>query len=216
MSISVLAIAVAALFLGVVGGAIASRALREGRRTAAAAASMENILREVNQSSQSLNARLDAVTGEMNRTFAHALQQASQSLAGSIGTVREETRAAIQEKFVQVTERLGDLKATNERIMEFSRSLDEFQRMLQSQTLRGDFGEFTLEQMLKDLLPAEHWESQAPIGSARVDALVHTPHGALCIDCKFPLDNFRRALEANEPTARDSAMKMFYSDVKGR
>jgi DNA recombination protein RmuC len=217
MTISVLAIAVAALLLGAVGGAIASRALKAGRKNAdAAAASMENILREVNQSSQSLNSRLDAVTGEMNRTFAHALQQATQSLTGSIGTVREETRAAIQEKFVQVTDRLGDLKATNERIMEFSRSLDEFQRMLQSPKLRGDFGEFTLEQMLRDLLPAEHWECQAPIGSARVDAIIRTPYGALCIDCKFPLDNFRRALDANEPGARDAALKSFYSDVKGR
>ena len=116
---------------------------------------MEKRSRQVDQASQSLNARLDAVTGEMNRTFAHALQQATQSLTGSIGTVREETRAAIQEKFVQVTDRLGDLKATNERIMEFSRSLDEFQRMLQSPKLRGDFGEFTLEQMLRDLLPVE-------------------------------------------------------------
>ena len=39
--------------------------------------------------------------------------------------------------------------------MEFSRSLDDFQRMLQSPKLRGDFGEFTLEQMLADLVPAD-------------------------------------------------------------
>jgi len=117
---------------------------------------------------------------------------------------------------VQVSDRLGDLKATNERIMEFSRSLDEFQRMLQSPKLRGDFGEFTLEQMLHDLLPSEHWESQASIGTSRVDALIRTPYGALCVDCKFPLDNFRRALEAAEPSARDAAMKLFYGDVKGR
>jgi DNA recombination protein RmuC len=88
--------------------------------------------------------------------------------------------------------------------------------MLQSPKLRGDFGEFTLEQMLRDLLPVEHWECQAPIGSARVDAIIRTPYGALCIDCKFPLDNFRRALEATETVARDAAMKSFYSDVKGR
>ena len=213
---SALVIAVAALVLGAVGGAIASRALRAGLQNAAAAAAMQDILRQVNQSSQSLNSRLDTVTGEMNRTFAHSLQQATQSLTGSIGTVREETRAAIQEKFVQVTDRLGDLKATNERIMEFSRSLDEFQRMLQSPKLRGDFGEFTLEQMLRDLLPAEHWETQAPIGSARVDAIIRTPHGALCIDCKFPLDNFRRALDAADPVVREAALKSFYSDVRGR
>jgi DNA recombination protein RmuC len=100
--------------------------------------------------------------------------------------------------------------------MEFSRSLDEFQRMLQSPKLRGDFGEFTLEQMLRDLLPFEHWETQSPIGNGRVDALIRTPHGALCVDCKFPLDNFRRALEAADTGTRDAAMKSFYTDVKGR
>jgi DNA recombination protein RmuC len=217
MSISALALALAALALGAVVGAVIARAFHAGRRNAAdAAATMETVLRQVDQSTQSLNSRLDTVTGEMNRTFAHALQQATQSLTGSIGTVREETRAAIHEKFVQVTDRLGDLKATNERIMEFSRSLDEFQRMLQSPKLRGDFGEFTLEQMLRDLLPIEHWDVQAPIGSARVDAIVRTPYGVLCIDCKFPLDNFRRALDATEPVARESALKNFYADVRGR
>src|SRR5262245_46567964 len=169
MSISVLSLAFAALVLGAVGGALAVRALRHDRRSRD---DVEGLLRQMHQANQSLNARLDAVTGELNRTFAHALQQATQSLTGSIGTGREETRAAIHEKFVQVTERLGDLKATNERIMEFSRSLDEFQRMLQSPKLRGDFGEFTLEQMLNDLLPAEYWESQAAVGRFGVYAVV--------------------------------------------
>jgi DNA recombination protein RmuC len=130
--------------------------------------------------------------------------------------VREETRAALQQQSLQVTQTLGDLKATNSRILEQSRSLDEFQRMLQSPKLRGDFGEFTLEQMLRDLLPPEQYECQAPIGNGRVDALVRTPYGALCIDCKFPLDNFRRALQETEPAAREIAMKQFYSDVRGR
>ncbi len=159
----------------------------------------------------------------MNRTFAQALQQATQSLNGTIGTVRDETRAvrdetraAIQQQSLQVTQTLGDLQATNSRILEQSRSLDEFQRMLQSPKLRGDFGEFTLEQMLRDLLPSEHYECQASIGSGRVDALIRTPYGALCIDCKFPLDNFRRALQETEGPSRDAAMKQFYSDVKGR
>jgi DNA recombination protein RmuC len=216
MTLSALSIAFAALVIGVIGGALALRALRAGRQSAEASAAMENVLRQVDQSSRALNARLDTVTGEMHRTFAQALQQATHALSGSIGSAREETRAAIQEKFVQVTERLGDLKATNERIMEFSRSLDEFQRMLQSPKLRGDFGEFALEQMLRNLLPSEHYDCQASIGASRVDALIRTPYGVLCIDCKFPLDNFRRALEAKEPAGRDAAMKLFYSDVKGR
>lgn len=212
MPLSELTVAVAALLIGLVGGALAVRALRAGRERD-----------DASDAVRSLEQRLDVITAEMNRTFAQGLQQATHSLAGTIGTVRDETRAvrdetraAIQQQSIQVTETLGDLKATNNRILEQSRSLDEFQRMLQSPKLRGDFGEFALEQMLRDLLPSEHYECQAPIGTGRVDALIRTPYGALCIDCKFPLDNFRRALQENEPTAREAAMKQFYSDVKAR
>ena len=212
MSLSAVSIAVAALLIGVAAGALAIRALKSGRQTDEALSAV-----------RSLDQRLDVITAEMNRTFAHGLQQATQSISGTIGTVRdearavrEETRAAIQQQSLQVAQTLGDLNATNNRILEQSRSLDEFQRMLQSPKLRGDFGEFTLEQMLRDMLPAEHYECQASIGTGRVDALIRTPYGSLCIDCKFPLDNFRRALQATEPAARDAAMKMFYSDVKGR
>ncbi|RPI52653.1 MAG: DNA recombination protein RmuC [Acidobacteria bacterium] len=212
MPLSELSVAIAALLIGLVGGALAVRALKAGRRSD-----------ETSVAVRALEQRLDVVNAEMSRTFAQALQQATQSLTGTIGTVREETRAvreetraAIQQQSLDVTQTLGDLKATNSRILEQSRSLDEFQRMLQSPKLRGDFGEFTLEQMLRDLLPPEQYECQASIGSGRVDALIRTPYGALCIDCKFPLDNFRRALQETEGPARDAATKQFYSDVKGR
>jgi len=212
MPLSELSIAFAALLVGLVGGAVAVRAWKAGRRTDESSAAV-----------RSLEQRLDIITAEMNRTFSQALQQATHSLNGTIGTVRDETRAvrdetraAIQQQSLHMTQTLGDLKATNTRILEQSRSLDEFQRMLQSPKLRGDFGEFTLEQMLRDLLPAEHYECQASIGQGRVDALIRTPYGALCIDCKFPLDNFRRALQETEGPTRDAAMKQFYADVKGR
>jgi len=205
-------IAVAALLIGVGAGALLIRAMGGAQRREDASAGI-----------RALDQRLDVISAEMNRTFAQSLQHATQSLSGTIGTVRDETRAvrdetraAIQQQALQVTQTLSDLNVTNNRILEQSRSLDEFQRMLQSPKLRGDFGEFTLEQMLRDLLPAEHYECQASIGSGRVDALIRTPYGALCIDCKFPLDNFRRALQATEPAARDAAMKVFYSDVRGR
>jgi len=212
MPLSELFLVIAALIIGLVGGALAIRALTAGQQKDEGAVAV-----------RALEQRLDVITAEMNRTFAQGLQQATQSLNGTIGTVRdetravrEETRAAIQQQSLQVTQTLGDLKDTNSRILEQSRSLDEFQRMLQSPKLRGDFGEFTLEQMLRDLLPSEQYECQASIGDGRVDALIRTPYGALCIDCKFPLDNFRRALLETEPAARDAAMKQFYSDVRGR
>jgi len=209
-------LALCLLGLGVLGVLALRQASAARQQTALAMAALADVTRQVDSVSQGLGGRLDSVSGEMNRTLSESLQKATQQLTGSIGTAREETRAKIDEKFVLITERLGDLKATSGRIMEFSRSLDEFQRMLQSPKLRGDFGEFTLEQMLANLLPAESYDCQVSFAGVRVDALIHTPHGDLCVDSKFPLDNFRLALAAAEGPARDAALKDFHRDVRAR
>ncbi len=206
---AILVIAVATVFAMIV-------AVRASRDSNQAARALEAVTDELDRVASGLGARVDGATGEMNRTLSHGLRTATETLATRIGSAREETRARIDEKFLAVSERLGDLKATTERIAEFSRSLDDFQRMLQSPKLRGDFGEFTLDQMLSELVPADCYELQANIGGARVDALLKTPNGALPIDSKFPLDNFRRALDAPDDAARDTALKAFAADVRAR
>lgn len=216
MTLEALILVVAVFACLAVAGAALALAWRLTRQTTATAQGLQAVSTQVAQLGTAVHARLDGTAGEMSRTLAQALQQTTQALTGSMSRVREETRAKLDEKFVEVTGRLGDLKVANERIVEFSRSLDQFQRMLQSPKLRGDFGEFTLEQMLADLLPAAGYDCQAPIGGARVDALIRTPQGALCIDSKFPLDNFRRALDSPDGPARDAAMRAFAGDVRGR
>lgn len=191
-------------------------AYRAERRVGSVVAGLDAVARRIEQVNGGFNARLDGATGEMSRTLVEGLQHTTETLAASIGRAREDTRARLDEKLIEVTAALGDLKATSDRIVEFSRSLDEFQRMLQTPRLRGEFGEFALEQMLADVIPAESYECQAVIGAFRVDALVRTPHGALCIDSKFPLDNLRRALASSDPQIREQLLKQFAADVRGR
>lgn len=216
MTLETLILVAAVLACLAVAGAALGLAWRVTRQTAATAQGLHAVSTQVAQMGAAVHSRLDNTAGEMSRTLAQALQQTTQALTGGMSRVREETRAKLDEKFVEVTERLGDLKVANDRIVEFSRSLDQFQRMLQSPKLRGDFGEFTLEQMLADLLPAASYACQASIGGARADAIIRTPQGALCIDSKFPLDNFRRALDSPDGPVRAAAMRAFFGDVRGR
>ena len=151
----------------VVGGVVAVFvAMRAARETARVARALETLATELDLANRTLHTRLDGASGEMNRTIAQGLQQATQALSTSIGRAREDTRATIDEKFLAVSDRLGDLKATNDRIMEFSRSLDEFQRMLQSPKLRGNFGEFALEQMLAEIIPSEDTSCRRRLATA--------------------------------------------------
>lgn len=115
----------------------------------------------------------------------------------------------------EMTERLTDLRATTQRIVEISQDLNQLSSILQSPKLRGNIGEFELENMLKQILPPDHFQVQAQLGEVRVDALIYLKEGLLCIDSKFPLENFRRMSEPNlleEEKRRYS--KEFYQDVK--
>ena len=62
MPLSELSIAIAALLIGLVGGALAVRALKTGRQPDEASVAVRG-----------LEQRLDVITAEMNRTFAQAL-----------------------------------------------------------------------------------------------------------------------------------------------
>jgi DNA recombination protein RmuC len=47
------------------------------------------------------------------------------------------------------------------------------------------------------------------------DAHISSTVGAICIDSKFPLDNYRKMLEAAETAEREKLKKQFLRDVQG-
>lgn len=117
--------------------------------------------------------------------------------------------------FQDMTQRLGDLKATNERIVEISKDINQLSDILQSPKLRGGIGEFQLENMLRQIIPTEHFQSQVKVGEGLADAVIFLREGKLCIDSKFPLENFRRLIEPNiTEDERKKFTRDFASDVK--
>ena len=81
---------------------------------------------------------------------------------------------------------------------------------------RGEYGEFQLEQILKDLLPAQyvHIREKLPKIGKIPDAHIITPKGIICIDSKFPLENYRKMLETTDENQRMIFAKNFRNDVK--
>jgi len=81
---------------------------------------------------------------------------------------------------------------------------------------RGEYGEYQLEHILKDVLPSQyvHIRERLPIGIP--DAYIPTPQGKiLCMDSKFPCENYRKMLEATDEDQRASFSASFKVDVKG-
>jgi DNA recombination protein RmuC len=126
-----------------------------------------------------------------------------------------ETLDRTGQSFKEVTDRLSDLRVTNERIVEFSRDLNRLNDILQSPKLRGEFGELTLEKMLRECLAPEQYGLQYGIGSEKVDAVILSRQGHLAIDSKFPLENWRKACDSELPQdERERAARDFGRDVR--
>ncbi|MGH8064124.1 MAG: DNA recombination protein RmuC [Candidatus Entotheonellia bacterium] len=172
---------------------------------------LQAVHRELQQQFETLRAKIQESLSDSRREFfgmVTALQQGlDQRLSDNI--TQHSTL------FRDMAEKLGELRVTNERIVAISQDINQLSRILESPKLRGNVGEFELERMLSDVLPAALYRMQAVVGEALVDAAVVLEGGWLCIDSKFPLDNFRRMAEPDaDPEARQHWRRLFLSDIR--
>ena len=108
----------------------------------------------------------------------------------------------------QVQRNLGEMSEVGKGI----RTLQEF---LQSPKLRGGLGEEVLKEMISQTFPKNAFHLQYPFKSgAKVDAVLKTEAGLLCIDSKFPMENFNLMLKGETEVERNTGKKQFTADVK--
>ncbi|HJY98270.1 MAG TPA: DNA recombination protein RmuC [Patescibacteria group bacterium] len=98
---------------------------------------------------------------------------------------------------------------------EVGRGIKTLQEFLQSPKLRGGLGEEVLKEMIGQTFPKNAFHLQYPFKSgAKVDAVLKTEAGLLCIDSKFPMENFNVMLKGETEAERNAAKKQFSQDVK--
>lgn len=90
----------------------------------------------------------------------------------------------------------------------------DIRQMLRSPVERGSVAELSLEILLADALPPDAYAIRERLPSGKVpDAHVRTPEGSLCVDSKFPLENFARYVQSPEGQ-RAPHLKAFLKDAE--
>lgn len=120
------------------------------------------------------------------------------------------------ETFVSVMQRLATIDEAQKKIETLTGSVVSLQELLGDKKSRGAFGEVQLEALVRNMLPAQVFEMQYTLSNGtRVDCALRlpAPTGLVCVDSKFPLENYNRMFEGSD-SERALAQKQFRADVK--
>jgi len=160
--------------------------------------------------SQALSQQISALTTQVNDRLRESLEMVQRSQA-SVGERLDSTARVVGD----VHRGLGELREATAQVFEVGKSVNQLHDILKAPKLRGGMGEFFLADLLTQILPGEHVVLQHGFRSGeRVDAVVKLGDGLVPIDAKFPLEDFRRMLEAPDDEARARSRKAFVARVR--
>lgn len=126
-----------------------------------------------------------------------AIILAASALAAAVIIYTQLVRATAQLQVM--SERVARLDEVTRDVRRVGESITGLEQILASPKLRGGLGEWTLESLLYEVLPHGHVARQHRLAmrGVIVDVAVRTADGRIiAIDSKFPLDAFRRILQA--------------------
>ena len=167
--------------------------------------------------------QIGQATQQQTQALNHLTGQLSQRLDAT-AALAQQSQQLITQRLTTADQAIGDLKGQLGQLTEATRNIlqvggdvRKLQDILQAPKLRGSLGEWSLEGLLAQVLPASAFTIQHRFQNGTIaDALIRlADNRCVAIDAKFPLSNFQRALEATEDGERARSRKAFFRDVKG-
>jgi len=170
----------------------------------------DQVGRTLDAGTQNLNLQLAQITTTVNQRL-HETTELMQATQRTLGERLDRTAQVVG----AVHRSLGTLEEANRKIYEIGKDISSLQQILQAPKLRGGLGELLLEDVLQQILPGDHFVTQHTFRSGqKVDAVIKLGAGLVPVDAKFPLENFRRLLDAQTDDDRARARRAFVTDVK--
>jgi DNA recombination protein RmuC len=161
----------------------------------------------------------------MTAQFNERVQQLSQTVDGRLNEISGKVAERLDEGFKKTNEtftsvmtRLAVIDEAQKKIEGLASNVVSLQEILGDKRSRGAFGEVQLEALVRNSLPPDAYAFQFTLKSgARADCVLILPEptGTVCVDSKFPLENYSRMFDDSLPAGeRDTAKRQFKADVK--
>ncbi len=166
--------------------------------------------------SDSINTRFDALNKQIDDKLAAINQKVDDKLAeGFKGT---------GETLTQVRERLQAIDAAQKNIEDLSKDVVSLKNVLEGNQSRGRYGEYQLSMVLNNVFgdTIGCYEEQYTLkkvkdgDDVRADAVVFVPepNKLICIDSKFPFQDYSRMFDSQDENEKETLKKNFANAVK--
>jgi DNA recombination protein RmuC len=120
---------------------------------------------------------------------------------------------ASQEVLDRLNKQIGELQGTNKQMMQIGTEVRRLQDILSSPKLRGQMGEWSLENLLSQILPKDSYKIQHTFKDGKtVDALIQMPGFSVSVDAKFPLPSFEKIVKTENEAERSKLRRQFIKD----
>jgi len=156
-----------------------------------------------------LQQQLEALKSAQD-SFRETLQKSLQTGQDSISRNLQSSQQAL----TRLNTQIGELQGTSKQMLQMQTDVRRLQDILSSPKLRGRMGEWSLENLLAQILPKDSYELQYAFKDGKVvDALIKMADFSAPIDAKFPLPSFEKILKAETDDEKAKLRKQFINDV---
>ncbi len=161
---------------------------------------------------------------DLRKDFEHLNEQMQNKMNYMNDRVNERLDDNFQKSnktFTSILERLTKIDEAQKKIDGLGAEIVSLQSVLTDKKTRGIFGEVNLNYILTSVFGENAkgiYETQHKLSNGYIaDAILYAPSplGTICIDSKFPLENYQRMTDKTlSKEAREVATKLFKNDVK--
>jgi DNA recombination protein RmuC len=154
------------------------------------------------QQLESLKAAQDKTSENLQKSLQTGQTTLTQSLQSS------------QQVLSRLNTQIGELQGTNKQMLQVGTEVRRLEDILSSPKLRGQMGEWSLENLLSQILPKDSYELQYTFKDGKVvDALIKMADYSVSVDAKFPLPSFEKVIKAETDGEKTKLRKQFLKDV---
>jgi DNA recombination protein RmuC len=194
--------------------------LRSGIQALNVGEKIESLKTELEKSGSAVAKSVSDNLGTLKSDLVDRVTQLNKDVTKSGTDVTKEVMTQVSESTLKINKIAADLSQKIQSMEVIGSDVKDLQKTLSNAKLRGNFGEGSLEDLIKDKIPSEYYELQHKFKDGQtVDAIIKTANGIIPIDSKFPADNYLQmvkdgATEDEKKTAQKEFVKMVKKHIE--